>query len=81
MWHIENPNKVFDYIYKFDDSVTFQLVCLMTTKKYNSLPDIDKEALENIENKNIQIQNIQIKNPNNPVQLIDTKLLIFKVVL
>jgi hypothetical protein len=79
MWHIENPNKTFNYIYDFDDTKDFQLICLMKREKYESLPNEDKEAIENIENDNIEVQDVKIKNPNNPSQLIDAKLLVFKV--
>ena len=79
MWHIDNPNKIFNYIYTYDDTKDFQLICLMKKEKYESLPSEDKEFIENIENENISIQDIKIKNPNNPVQLIDAKLLVFKV--
>ncbi len=79
MWHIDNPNKVFNYIYSFDDTKIFQLACLMKKEKYESLPTEDKKAIENINNNNIEVQDIIIKNPNNPVQLIDAKLLTFKV--
>ncbi|MBL0686676.1 MAG: NgoPII family restriction endonuclease [Sulfurospirillum sp.] len=77
MWHIDNPNKTFDYIYNFDDTKDFQLICLMKKEKYNSLPREDKEVIDN--NNNVEIEDVKIKNPNNPVQLIDAKLLIFKV--
>ena len=77
MWHIENPNKTFNYIYSYDDTKNFQLICLLKNEKYDSLPLEDKEAITNLDN--ISIQNIKIKNPNNPVQLIDAKLLVFKV--
>jgi len=79
MWHIDNPNKTFHYIYSYDDTKDFQLICLMKKEKYNSLPSEDKETIENLENENVLVQNIRIKNPNNPVQLIDAKLLIFKI--
>ena len=79
MWHIDNPNKTFSYIYTYDDTRDFQLICLMKKEKYESLPSEDKEAIENIENSNAVAQDIRIKNPNNPIQLIDSKLLIFKV--
>ena len=79
MWHIDNPNKTFNYIYTYDDTKDFQLICLMKKEKYESLPYEDKELIENLENDNIEVQDIKIKNPNNPVQLIDAKLLIFKV--
>ena len=79
MWHIENPNKIFDYIYEFDDSASFQLISIIKEEKYNLLPFEDKETIEN--SQNISIKDIKIKNPNNPVQLIEAKLLTLKVIL
>jgi hypothetical protein len=79
MWHIDNPNKTFNYIYQYDESKNFQLICLLKKEKYDSLPTDDKHVLENFNNDNITIQDIQIKDPNNPIQLIDAKLLVFKV--
>jgi len=79
MWHIDNPNKTFSYIYTYDDTKEFQLICLMKKDKYDSLPNNDKEAIENIDNVNIEVKDVKIKNPNNPVRLIDAKLLVFKV--
>jgi len=77
MWHIYNPNKIFDYIYKFDEKAIFQLICLMRADKYNLMPQKDRDILESLDN--ISIKNVQIKNPNNPIELIDAKLLTFKV--
>ncbi|MDD2906314.1 MAG: NgoPII family restriction endonuclease [Sulfurimonas sp.] len=79
MWHIDNPNKTFNYVCTYDDTRDFQLICLMKKEKYDSLPSEDKESIENIENDSVEVQDVRIKNPNNPVQLIDAKLLIFKV--
>ena len=79
MWHIDNPNKTFNYIYTYDDTKDFQLICLLKKEKYDSLPKEDKEAIENLDNNNVEIKDIKIKNPNNPVQLLNAKLLVFKV--
>jgi hypothetical protein len=77
MWHIENPNKIFDYIYKYDESKEFQLIALMTIEKYESMPQDDREIIENMES--IKMREINIKNPNNPVKLINGKILVFGV--
>lgn len=79
MWHIENPVKTFSYIYNYDDLKEFQLICLMKKEKYDSLPNEERRMVENIDNVNVEVTDIRIKNPNNPVQLLDAKLLIFKV--
>ena len=75
MWHIDNPNKIFDYVYHYDESKDFQLICLMKLDKYNSLSSADREAVEH--NSNVSVSDVRIKNPNNPVQLVDAKLLVF----
>ncbi|MFA6145456.1 MAG: NgoPII family restriction endonuclease [Sulfurimonas sp.] len=77
MWHIENPAKIFNYIYQYDDTKSFQLICLMKSSKYYSFSNEDRDLLE--KNANILIREVKIKNPNNPANLLDAKLLVFKV--
>ncbi len=79
MWHIDNPNKIFSYIYTYDETAKFQCITLLKKEKYDTLPDADKEAIEALTNDKISVKDVKIKNPNNPVQLIDAKLLVFKV--
>ena len=79
MWHIDNPNKIFSYIYTYDETAKFQYITLLKKEKYDTLPDADKEAIEALTNDKISVKDVKIKNPNNPVQLIDAKLLVFKV--
>ncbi len=78
MWHIENPNKIFEYVYQYEDK-DFQLMCLLKKEKYNTLPLEDREKLETLNNNNVEVKDIKIKNPNNPINLIEAKLLVFKV--
>jgi hypothetical protein len=73
MWEIENPIRVFSYIYKLDESKNFSLVALMTKEKYDSFPNEDRVALEN--NSRIISRTVSIKNPNNPAQLIEAQLI------
>ena len=77
MWHIANPNKTFEYIYRFDDEATFQVICLMKLDKYNSMPKEDIDLIESLDD--VVIMDVKIKNPNNPVRLLDAKLLVFKI--
>ena len=79
MWHIDNPNKIFKYIYKYDESKDFQLIALMKKEKYEQLPQEDREAIETLGVDEVEVLDIKIKSPNNPVQLVDAKLLIFRV--
>jgi len=79
MWHIANPTKIFDYVYAYDESKRFQLICLMKKEKYDGLPLEDREVLESLGIDGIEVLDVRIKSPNNPVVLFDGKLLIFKV--
>ncbi len=79
MWHIENPNKIFKYINPLDEFSIFQLTCLMKTEKFESFPSEDKNFLLSYAASNYSIQDVKIKNPNNPSQRMDAKLITFKV--
>jgi hypothetical protein len=79
MWHIENPMKIFNYIYQYDNTKDFQLICLMKKEKYDSLPLEDRQMIENLGNTNVSVSDVKIKNPNNPIQLMDVKILVFRV--
>jgi hypothetical protein len=79
MWHIANPTKIFDYIYAYDEHKDFQLICLMKKEKYEGLPLEDRELLENLSVDGVEVLDVKIKSPNNPVVLVDGKLLVFKV--
>ena len=79
MWGIENPVKVFDYIYKRDDSKQFNFMALINEDKYLSFSNTKElEDLEK-ENKNLEIKDVRIKNPNNPAQLKKAKLITFTI--
>lgn len=79
MWGIENPIKVFDYIYERDNTKQFNFIALINEDKYNSF--LNREELENLEkeNKYLETKNVKIKNPNNPAQLRSAKLITFKI--
>jgi len=79
MWHIENPTKIFNYIYTYDEAKSFQLICIMKKEKYDSMPLEDRQILESLNNPNVSIKDIKIKNPNNPIHLMNGKLLVFKI--
>ena len=77
MWHIANPNKVFEYLHTYNESSAFEMVALMSRDKYSAMPLVDRERVESMEN--IEVKNIKIKNPNNPVKLMDGVMLVFKI--
>ncbi len=80
MWHIANPTKIFDYVYEYDESKDFQLIALMKKEKYDELPLEDRQVLERLALDNeIEVLDVRIKSPDNPVVLMDCKILIFKI--
>lgn len=77
MWQIQNPRRVFNYLHTTGD--TFELVAVIPTNKYNSFPTDSKNRIENLGNPNLEISDVQVKDPNNPANLIDGKLIVFKI--
>lgn len=79
MWSIENPFKVFDYVYKRDFSKSFNFMCIMNEEKYNSFSNT--HLLENNLDKiaHFHMQTVKIKNPNNSASLKNAKLITFQI--
>jgi len=78
MWQIQNPRRVFNYLHTASSNI-FELVAVIPTSKYDSFPTESKTKIETIENPNLTIQNVQVKDPNNPANLIEAKLIVFKL--
>lgn len=77
MWLLQPPYKAFDYVHEYDKTVKFQSIAILTTSKYLTYPVESRLKIEKDEN--IIIKNIKVKNPNNPVNLIESKLIVFKL--
>ncbi len=73
MWMIENPIRVFDYIYHYNSNQDFTLIALMKKDKFDSYPHEDREAL--IQDSSIKVKSVKIKDPNNPAEIIDAQLI------
>lgn len=79
MWGIENPWKTFDYIYRRDNSKKFNFMCIISTEKWKTFENGNEllDLANNVETLNITDK--QVKNPDNPAQLIDVKLITFDI--
>ena len=79
MWHIDNPFKVFDYIYRRDDSHSFDLMAIINQEKVSKLTNY--KFLEELEktDSNFIIYNKKIQDPRNPANLKDVKLITYFV--
>jgi hypothetical protein len=79
MWLLQPPVKVFDYVYKYQSDLKFQLIAIIPNEKYNSFALESRNKIEKSNGGNLKIEDIKVKNPNNPVNLIDCKLITIKV--
>ncbi len=79
MWLLQPPVRVFDYRYTYDVSLKFQLVAIIPEVKYYSFPETSRNLIEAGNIDYLEINSVGIKNPNNPVDLIQCKLITLKV--
>lgn len=79
MWGIENPTKVFRYIYEPKPDMKFNFMCIINDGKWNSLDN--KEDLFRLaeEKENLSIESVKIKNPDNPAKLCAAKLITYYI--
>lgn len=79
MWTISNPLKVFDYVYHVNNFKSFNFMCLINNEKYAIFNNVHK--LEKLVGsvKGLSIDEVKVKNPNNPSQLKNCKLIRFEV--
>jgi hypothetical protein len=78
MWQIQNPRRVFNYLHT-SSSVVFEVVAVIPTSKYNSFPIASRQKIEAKVNADFLIHDVKAKDPNNPANLIEAKLITFKV--
>ena len=79
MWHIENPFKVFNSIFRRDHTKEFNFMAIINEDKLASLPNFN--ILEKLATTNsaLIITDVKIKNPNNPAMLRKAKLITYIV--
>lgn len=77
MWLLQPPYKVFDYIHNYENGKRFQCFAIIPTSKFNSFPDESINRLE--ETEGVVITDVNVNDPDNPVDLIECKLIEFKV--
>ncbi len=75
MWGIDNPFKVFSYVFKRDSSKSFNFMAIIDDDKYNSFENRHKLEELSLVNNTLNIKNIKIKNPDNPANLKSAKLI------
>lgn len=77
MWGMENPFKVFDYLFIRDRSKKFNFMVVINKKKLLSFENVSKLYKLKERCSNLQILDVKIKDPNNPAQLKDAILITY----
>ena len=77
MWLLQPPFRVFDYIHNYENGKRFQCFAIIPTRKFNGFPDESVNRLE--ETEGVVITDVNVNDPDNPVNLIECKLIEFKV--
>lgn len=77
MWFIQHPIRVFDYIYTLDTSKEFNLMVLINEDKIRQFGNFEKLVDMSQTYPSLKIKDVKIKNPNNPAQLRNAKLITY----
>lgn len=69
MWGIENPFRVFDYVYERDNKFDFNFMTIINEEKWDTFSRTN-ELIELISrNSNSRLDQVKIKCPDNPAKL------------
>lgn len=79
MWGIENPFTVFNYVYRRDFDKNFNFMCIINDEKFDTFEN--KQDLIELckKTEGLTIADIKIKNPDNPAQLKNAKLITYTI--
>lgn len=77
MWGIENPWKVFSYVYERNLEKNFTFMSIINEEKWNTFTNQQCLIDLSMKNNSLQIKDVRIKNPDNPAQLRNAKLIEF----
>ena len=79
MWHIENPWRVFNYIYTRNFEKEFDFMCIIDSDKWEHLDNIEKLVKLQECYPGLKIVDVKIKNPDNPCKLNAAKLVHYEI--
>ncbi len=77
MWGIENPWRVFDYVYQRDFTKSFNFMCIINEGKWKTFDNT--ELITSLNVPGFSISDVRIKNPDNPARLVNAKLITFSL--
>ncbi len=79
MWGIENPFKVFDYLFERNSSRKFNFMAIINNEKWDSFNNTSKLLDVIKKSEKSSIKDVEVKNPNNPAKLKPCKLITFRL--
>lgn len=80
MWLLKNPHKIFESYASFNRYAKFQLFVLMRESKWNTFPQSDREAVEQLATSGIvTLSSEKIPDPDNPAHSLDCRLIKYVV--
>lgn len=80
MWGIENPFTLFRDLYSIEPDGTFDLLVLIGREKYLSLDNRQRLEILSEHTKGLSLIDAKVREPNNPAQLRDVKLITYTIV-
>ena len=78
MWHIENPWKVFGYVYQRNPNATFNFMSIINRDKWSALSNHDSVIELQKAYQTLRIVDVRIHDPDNPARLNDAKLISYE---
>ena len=78
MWHIENPWRVFNYVYNRNMRAEFNFMSIINSKKWIQLENHAELFSLQKNYPALEITDVRIKNPNNPDKMKDAKLISYE---
>lgn len=77
MWGIDNPLKVFSYVYERPEDARLSLMCIIDIEKWNTFDNRNILVQLSETNDGLCIEDVRIKDPDNPARLVDAKLITY----
>ena len=79
MWGIENPTKVFNYVYTPNDNADFNFMCIINDTKWKTFDNKDELITLSKLHAHLNISDIKVKDPDNPAKLKPAKMITFYI--
>lgn len=79
MWGIENPTKVFNYVYTSNNNADFNFMCIINDTKWDTFGNKDELITLSKLHEHLNISDIKVKDPDNPAKLNPAKIITFYI--